>query len=151
MTICRENYPKQPGDQCEEEADCHPTVAVPVDGGVNQTYLRCDVERRMCVEADAPELKDWLGRCDPDLMSQMQRGAYGAIADPSCSGSLCAYLAAHGEDCVQQGCTMLCSVDEECPQGAVCQNNSACPAPGEPNGYCKPGARNSIGVGLACW
>jgi hypothetical protein len=152
LTICRENYPKQPGDACVAEADCHPTVAVPVDGGVSQTYLRCDAGRGICVAADAPALDDWLGRCDPKLMNQREAGSFGAVSDPTCSGGLCAFYAAWGQGCVQQGCSRLCATDEDCPQGAVCQDAASCPvSDGSPHGYCKPGARNSIGVGLLCW
>jgi hypothetical protein len=83
-------------------------------------------------------------------MKQLAKGAYGAVKDPTCSGGLCAYVADHDRDCVLQGCTRPCSTDEDCPQSAVCQDNATCPTPSSFKGYCKPGGRNFIGVGLTC-
>jgi hypothetical protein len=150
LTICRENQPKQPGDPCAAEADCHPNEAVPTSGGASRTYLRCDVELGICVNADAPELEDWLGPCDPTLVSQLNAGSHGAISDPSCSGGLCVFSVPRDQDCVQQGCSRPCALDEECPQGAVCQTPDYCQRAAEPRGYCKPGARDLFGVGLPC-
>jgi hypothetical protein len=151
MRICRENYPKQPGDACMTEADCHPTVAVRADGGVWQAYLRCDITRGICVETAGPELGDWLGPCDPGLMAQLQTGAYGAVEDATCSGGLCVYYVSRDKGCVYQGCTRPCATDEECPQGAVCQDMAECPTPGSSaHGYCKPGPRNEVDTGLSC-
>ncbi len=97
-------------------------------------------------------VKDWLGRCDPKVMSQLTAGAYGAVSDLSCSGGLGVFENVAAEQgCILQGCTASCAIDEDCPQGAVCQDVAACPTPGATRGYCKPGERNLIGVGLSCW
>jgi hypothetical protein len=152
LSVCRENYPKKAGDRCADEVDCHPTATVSVDGGVGRTYLRCDTERGLCVEAEGPVVKDWLGRCDPKITSQLAAGAYGVVSDLSCSGGLCVFENTAAEKgCILQGCTTFCAIDEDCPQGAVCQTAAACPTSGGMRGYCKPGERNLIGVGLSCW
>jgi hypothetical protein len=151
MRICRENFPKQPGDVCTTEADCHPTLAVRADGGVWQTYLRCDFARGICVETAGPEINDWLGPCDPGLMAQLEKEAYGVVEDATCSGGLCAYYAPLDKSCVQQGCTSGCVTDQDCPQGSVCEGMDECPTPTSPRyGYCKPGPRNYVATGLPC-
>lgn len=150
MRICRENYPKRPGDSCTTEADCHPSMAVRADGGIGQTHLRCDVALGICVETDGPELSDWLGPCDPVLMAHVQKGAYGTLADTTCSAGWCAYFADHEENCVRQGCTRACANDQECPPGSVCQTTADCRMAEPGYGYCKPGSRDAFGVGLSC-
>lgn len=149
MEICLELSPKKPGDPCTAEADCHPTRATVADGGVVQTYLRCETGSHVCVATEAPPLDDWLAPCDPKVVSTATKGAFGALSDPSCSGGRCVYYASNAQACVYQGCTKLCRTDDECPTGAVCQTDS-CPTTPSANGYCKPGPINLIGSGLPC-
>jgi hypothetical protein len=163
MTICREHFPKVVGDSCQEDGDCRPTQATRTaatgDGGatdagtgVHQTYLRCDRDVGTCVEQAAPIVPDWLGPCDPAVLAGLDKGVYGAANDPSCSGGRCLVLVPHDQTCIYQGCSKSCITDDECPQGAVCQEAPAlaCGAPTGLKGYCKPGPLNSIGISLTC-
>jgi hypothetical protein len=169
LTICKEASPKLPGDGCEADQDCRPTRAetedeirqrdgglesLPGDGGVRQTYLRCDPTKKECVEAPEVVVPDWMKACDPALLAAQDPGAYGPVVDPSCAGGVCVISAIHDDKCRPQGCSRWCSGDDECPQGAVCQQVvvGVC-AEGADAGqraYCKPGSRNDLGAGLVC-
>jgi hypothetical protein len=166
LTICREHYPKAVGDGCQEDGDCRPTRALPTteadtaDGGaadaggtgVRQTYLRCDQDSGRCVERAAPIVPDWLGPCDPAVLRPLDEGAYGAAIDSSCTGGRCLVLVPHDRSCIWQGCSKSCVSDDDCPQGAVCQEAPAvaCGVSTDLKGYCKPGPLNQIGIGLTC-
>jgi hypothetical protein len=151
--ICNEHLPKQPGATCAGDGDCQPTAARRTsNGGVTQTYLRCDASTSRCVEADPPLVMDWLRRCDPAVLAGREPGTAGAVADPSCAGGQCVFVVPRDQTCVFQGCSRACSGDQDCPPGSVCQDPTSACSPGPPRaGYCKPGPRDELGVGLLCY
>ena len=161
MDICKEKIPKNEGDPCVSDADCLPTRAVAnaASTTVTQTYLRCDVAMRICTRSEGPVVSDWLQTCDPSVLARFEKGVPGSVADASCSEGLCVFYVPHDRSCIYQGCSKRCERDDQCPQGAVCQDGATeyCIAGGPflsrpaGMGYCKPGRLNSIGEGLMCW
>lgn len=125
LDICTENSPKTPGAACTSDPDCLPTrISRDADGGINQTYLRCDPQSRTCVMTEPPTVPDWLGPCDPNVLGNANRNAaYPAIADPSCSGGICMYSFPEGRACIEQGCTRPCTDDHQCPRGSRCRTD----------------------------
>lgn len=161
MDICKERIPKDPGDACRTDDDCLPTRAkVNSDfTTTHQTYLECDATLGVCVPREGPIVSDWLQRCDGAVLAPFEKGVPGAVPDPSCSEGLCIFYVPHDRTCVLQGCSKRCERDDQCPDGAVCQDGSTMQCYGGSSsvslpagaGYCKPGPRNLIGVGLGCW
>jgi hypothetical protein len=152
LEICNEHFPKQPGGNCARDEDCRPTRATGTpDGGVTQTYLRCDTTAGRCVETAAPVVSDWLRACDPAVLAGRDKGSFGAAPDPSCSGGVCVHFVPHDQSCIYQGCSKRCRADHDCPAGSVCQDlEPLCGISPPRDGYCKPGPLNLIGAGLPC-
>ncbi len=169
LALCRDQLPKRPGDACISDDECGPTRAEPAgqtetpDGGsdalpdangLRQIYLRCDIYTRACVERQAPMLADWLGPCDAALLAAQASDITGHIPDPSCSGGVCVVAEAHQGlsdwTCRPQGCSLRCSGDDECPQGAFCKNPGGRRCPRDLDGVCMPGPRHAPVANLPC-
>jgi len=137
---CEEHRPKRAGDPCVDETWCEPTpasyVGTTCDSVVN-VYLRCDLDGGVCVNRDPPVVPDWLAPCGLGYDADPSSYSYGRIAAPACSGGWCVY--AETPECVLQGCTIVCTVDSDCPMGATCRW-----------GVCKPGLPGFTDCGLSC-
>ena len=151
--ICEEWRPKQVGDPCAEERDCEPQVAeVDEEGTVTNVYLRCDTDLGECVARPAPVAPDdYLLECgirapygDPDGWES------GVIATDTCAEGVCLFI--ERETCVEQGCTVRCDSDDDCPMGSTCES-FRCLTPEFPPaswGVCFPGWAYRTEVGLPC-
>jgi hypothetical protein len=140
---CEEGRPKKAGDPCTTEDDCLPTPAIPDGmGHLVNTYLTCD--GTTCVTRPPPDVPDYLGACGEGLFGAVPPGYHGILAAPACSGGLCLYYRRHDVTCVDQGCTLRCAGDQDCPQGSACVEFDAV------SGACKPGGPYSLGEGLVC-
>jgi len=108
--FCEEGRPHAPGDSCENDDDCRPAAH-------GEGRLRCDSESGRCIVAD-PVLppEGFGGNCglsgdDPSLRYAVVKFA------PNCE--IC-HVGNNLEICLEQGCTMNCAFDEDCPEGYVC-------------------------------
>jgi hypothetical protein len=141
--MCEEVRPKKAGDACMTEEDCLPTPALPdAQGNLVNTYLTCD--GTTCVNRPPPEVPDYLAACGEGLFDEVEPGEYGIVAAPECEGGLCLYYRRSDAACVDQGCTLRCAADQDCPNGSACVDFD------EVSGACKPGGPYVIGKDLVC-
>lgn len=126
--IARKGRSKGVGAPCRNDDDCRPATA-----GIAR--LRCDTLRtHSCVlDARPPAPADYGASCGlPDTFLQgfaVER----VVAWPQVSWSLCQVMRTSAQSCLQQGCTIPCTFDEDCPAGSIC----LCGEPGSPvSGYC---------------
>lgn len=153
-SLCEEGRPKSVGDPCAVESDCEPQIAViGADHSVTNVYLRCDAELGQCVAREPPHVADWLEPCGLSVPFGVEDGhEFGFVRSSLCDGGLC--LIAEQDSCIQQGCTTPCDSDDDCPMGAICQENMGdwTQTPGQRyfGSVCKPGPHNRIGVDLSC-
>ncbi len=125
---CPEGMPKESGAPCTDDRDCRPAAQ-----GIMR--LRCDVGgTNTCVEDVRPAAPDDYGApCglgDADVPWLVDGEAVVAPSNGTCE--LCQVMRI-GEGCLQQGCTIPCVYDEDCPAGSVC----LCGDWGSPtSGYC---------------
>jgi hypothetical protein len=127
-TLCRPGAGRSVGDPCSTDADCQPVWATVTEGQVITPYLACDLASSTCVAAPASAPADWLQTaCAGPEGGSPYEILYRSTA--SCQRGICIFRVV--ESALEQGCSLACTHDGECPQGAVCAVDVA-PASSEP-------------------
>ncbi|MCK5800733.1 MAG: hypothetical protein KAI47_26280 [Deltaproteobacteria bacterium] len=121
--FCEGTEPKTIGSPCVSEDDCRP-AAVTVAGA-----LRCDMQRKQCVEKPRPPAPlDYGKGCGLLPATFFNIGeAILQVSLPTGKKILCHAIKDSAQGCVRQGRTYPCSFDEDCPTGSICLcgNNTA--------------------------
>jgi hypothetical protein len=121
---CVPRRSKQVGDPCEEDIHCDPQIAERIDGGVVNVYLECDTDAGACADREPTVYEDYLEPlCEIEVGDPEQM--YSFSKNDHCSGGACWHQVTTG--CVMQGCVSVCSGDDDCPMGSVCES-----------GFCQP-------------
>ena len=147
--LCHENFPKSEGDACQTDDDCRPTKAITSDTMVTNVTLTCDTTRQACVVTAPPTVADWMKPCSQDVVariaSEAANGAKTSVTeDPGCAEGWCAFVAAPNS-CVTNGCTRLCTGDQDCPSGSTCEGAFPYACPNGQMQYCLPGGPAHVG------
>jgi hypothetical protein len=136
--MCEEFRPKQVGEPCQTEEDCRPEVATVTEEGIVNVYLTCDTAAGACIAREAPVVPDWLAPCGLTPQGSPDFG-YRFVETDACSGGVC--IARENESCVEQGCSIYCASDGECPAGSYCESDA---------GVCYTGYPGHTDLDLTC-
>jgi hypothetical protein len=152
LALCRENSPKEEGDVCETEDDCFPTQAVASATMISNVNLTCDLTTHRCVATASPTVADWKKPCSAEVVARLASeagggGIAGVVPDSGCTEGWCAF-ASGLNSCIANGCTRLCTGDQDCPSESTCRyaGPPSCRVGLTP--YCEPGG--PTGIGFSC-
>jgi hypothetical protein len=133
---CPQGAARSAGDSCLSDTDCRPAA----EGVI---ALRCDGVT--CVEATRPAAPaDYGASCglDPGALVWLDNGE---LATDGFDCAVC-QVARFGGACLQQGCTLLCNFDEDCPEGSICLCGAT---PSTAVGYCAAATDRDTAAGRA--
>jgi hypothetical protein len=128
-SFCAE-YPKVPGDRCDNDAQCQP-VSPPPGATATDATMTCDLGTHACVSSAQPLLPDYLSPCglaEDTFAESKWNGISGYAEIGTCEAKTCLIAFTNPDDwprrvhCLAQACTKPCKSGWDCPQGARCKN-----------------------------
>jgi hypothetical protein len=135
--LCTETPSKRVGDDCGASS-CLPNRGhVAADGGVETTYLACDVSTRKCVATSGPPAGDFGSACESP--GPLLPGP-GFSSGTPCPHGYCLRVDDADGACAHTACTALCWGDHQCPSGWTCDDSlTNLSSTSERLAVCRPG------------